>query len=95
MDQHERLRQSPMWKRAVLALRCGYGALVVVVVGLVMNAVTGTPVVLAVGLVLWILAAITTAVCFQRARTSLPAPQPGAIEVRGMLLRDSVGRGDG
>jgi hypothetical protein len=70
-----------------------YVALVVVIVGIVMSASAGTSAVLAVGVVLWLVTAVTTAVCFMRARAQLPEPRPGFVAIRLMLLHDSVHRG--
>jgi hypothetical protein len=92
MDQHEALQNVTLWRIAVWTLRAAYVALVVVIVGIVVNASGGTSVVLALGVVLWLVTAITAAVCFMRARAQLPEPRPGFVAIRSMLLHDSVHR---
>jgi hypothetical protein len=93
VDQHEALQHVPLWRNAVWTLRVAYVALVVVIIGIVVSASGGTSVVLAVGVVLWLVTAITTAVCFMRARAQLPEPRPGFVAIRSMLLHDSIHRG--
>jgi hypothetical protein len=92
MDQHEALQQIALWQAAVWTLRAAYVALVVVIVGIIVTATGGTSAVLAVGVALWLVTAVTTAVCFMRARAQLPPPRPGFVAIRSMLLRDSVRR---
>jgi hypothetical protein len=92
MDQHETLQHVTLWRTAVWTLRVAYVALVVAIVGIVVSASGGTSVVLAVGVVLWLVTAISTAVCFMRARAQLPEPRPGFVAIRSMLLHDSVHR---
>ena len=92
MDQHDALQNVTLWRTAVWTLRAGYVALVVVIAGLVVSASGGTPTVLAAGVVLWLVTAIATAVCFMRARAQLPEPKPGFVAIRSMLLHDSVHR---
>jgi len=75
---------------AVWALRVGYVALVVVVVGLIALVSGSTPWVLAVGVICWLIAAVVTATFFIWARSELPEPRPGFVSVRVMLLHDSV-----
>lgn len=76
MDQHEALQYVTLWRTAVWTLRVAYVALVVVIVGIVVNASGGRSALLAVGVVLWLVTAVTTAVCFMRARAQLPEPRP-------------------
>ena len=92
MDQHEALQHVTLWRSAVWTLRVAYVALVVVIVGIVVNVSGGTSAVHAVGVVLWLVTAVTTAVCFMRARAQLPEPRPGFVAIRSMLLHDSVHR---
>jgi len=92
MDQHEALQHITLWRTAVWTLRVAYIALVVMVVGIVTSASGGTSAVLAVGVVLWLVTAVTTAVCFTRARALLPEPRPGFVAIRSMLLHDSFHR---
>jgi hypothetical protein len=90
MDQHDPLQHVTLWRTAVWTLRVAYVALFVVIVGIVVHASAGTSVVLAVGVVLWLVTAATTAVCFIRARAQLREPRPGFVAIRSMLLHDSV-----
>lgn len=90
MDQHDALQHASLWRTAVWTLRVAYVALVVVIVGIVIAASGGTSAVLAVGVVLWLVTALTTAVCFTRARAQLPEPRPGFVAIRSALLHDSV-----
>jgi hypothetical protein len=92
MDQHEALQHVTLWRIAVWTVRVAYVALVAVIVGIVLNASVGTSAVLAVGVVLWLVTAVTTAVCFMPARAQLPEPRPGFVAIRSMLLDDSVYR---
>ena len=92
MDQHEALQHVTLWRTAVWTLRVAYVALVVVIVGIVVDASGGTSAVLAVGVVFWLVTAVTTAVCFMRARAQLSEPRPGFVAIRSMLLHDSVHR---
>ena len=93
MYQHEALQHVALWRTAVWTLRVAYVALVVVLVGTVTKASGHTSAVLAVGVMLWLIMALTTAVCFMRARAQLPEPRPGFVAIRSMLLHDSVHRG--
>jgi hypothetical protein len=92
MDQHEALQRVTLWRTAVWILRVAYVALVVVIVGIVGNVSGSTSSVLAVGVALWLVTAVTTAVCFMLARAQLPEPRPGFVAIRPMLLQDSVHR---
>lgn len=92
MDQHAALQHVTLWRTAVWTLRVAYVALVAVIVGIVANASGGTSALLAVGVVLWLVTAVTTAVCFMRAQAKLPEPRPGFVAIRSMLLHDSVHR---
>lgn len=90
MDPEAELRLDRHWQTAVVALRVGYAALVVVAVGLVLLATGSTSWVLAVGVCIWLPAAIVTAVEFVRGRHDLPEPRPGFVAIRLMLLHDSI-----
>ena len=92
MDQHDALQHVTLWRAAVWTLRAAYVALVVVIVGIVVSASGSTSAVLAAGVALWLVTAVTTAVCFMRARAQLPEPRPGFVAIRSMLLHDSVHR---
>ncbi len=75
---------------AVWALRVGYLALVVVVVGLIVMLSGSTPWILAGGVIFWLVAAVVTATGFMRARQELPEPRPGFWSIRSMLVHDTV-----
>ncbi len=75
---------------AVWALRVGYVALVVVLVGLITTLSGSTPWVLAVGVICWLSAAAVMVTGFLRARQELPEPRPGFWSIRKMLLYDTV-----
>ena len=51
VDEPSELRDNQNWRRAVWALRVGYGGLVIVVAGLILLATGSTPWVLAIGVV--------------------------------------------
>ncbi|MFN8027214.1 MAG: hypothetical protein U0W40_12890 [Acidimicrobiia bacterium] len=90
MDQHAALQHAPLWRTAVWTLRAAYLALVTVIVGIFVSVSGGGSAVLAVGIGLWLVTAITTAVCFTRARAQLAEPRPGFVAIRSMLLHDSI-----
>jgi hypothetical protein len=75
---------------AVWALRVGYLALVIVVVGLITMFLGSTPWVLAAGVIFWLVAAAVTATGFLLARQELPEPRPGFWSIRLMLIHDTV-----
>jgi hypothetical protein len=75
---------------AVWALRVGYVALAVIVVGLILTFSGATPWVLAFGVVFWLAAAGVMVTGFLRARQELPEPRPGFWSIRMMLLHDTV-----
>jgi len=75
---------------AVWALRIGYFGLVVGVVGLIMVLSGSTPWVLAVGVIIWLAAAVVTVTGVVRARHELPEPRPGYWPLRFMLIHDTV-----
>ena len=77
---------------AVWALRVGFGALSVVLAGLIVVWSGGTPWVLAVGMCLWLACAVVTAMGFVRSRQRRPEPRPGFWTMRLMLLHDTVRR---
>jgi len=86
----DELRGSRYWSLAVWALRLGYVALVVALVGLIVKASGSTPWVLAVGVIGWLVAAVLIATGFLLARQELLEPRPGFWSMRLMLLHDSV-----
>jgi hypothetical protein len=80
------LRSNRHWRTAVWALRLGYLALVVGIVGLIVSASW----VLAVAVIVWLAAAAVTLTGVFRARRELAAPRPGFWPLRWMLLHDTV-----
>jgi hypothetical protein len=75
---------------AVWALRAGYVALVVAIVGVIVVLSGSTPWVLAVGVIMWLVAAAITLTEVFRARHDLPEPRPGWWPLRWMLIHDTV-----
>jgi hypothetical protein len=80
------LRDNRHWRTAVWALRFGFLALVVGIVGLVASARW----VVAIGVIGWLVAAAITLTGVFRARRELPEPRPGFWPLRWMLLHDTV-----
>ena len=80
------LRSNRHWRTAVWALRVGYGALVVGIVGLI----TSSAWLVAVAVVVWLAVAAVTLTGVFRARGEQPEPRPGFWPMRWMLLRDTV-----
>jgi hypothetical protein len=74
---------------AVWALRVGYVGLSVVIAGLIVMSLGSTPWVLAVGVIIWLAAAVTLAGFFW-SRHELPEPRPGYWSMRFMLINDTV-----
>jgi hypothetical protein len=75
---------------AIWALRVGYVGLAVVIAGLIVMSLGATPWVLAVGVVIWLAAAVVTYAGFFWARPQLLEPRPGFWSMRFMLIHDSV-----
>jgi hypothetical protein len=71
---------------AVWALRLGYVALAVGIAGLIVS----SPLLLAIGVFVWLAAATFTLTGVFRARSELPEPRPGYWPMRWMLLHDTV-----
>ena len=91
VDEPAELEDNRHWRMAVWALRVGYVGLVVGVAGLIVMLPLGsTPWVLAVGVIIWLAAAVVTLTGFIRARHELPEPRPGYWPMRFMLIHDSV-----
>jgi hypothetical protein len=90
MDEPAQLQDNRHWRMAVWALRVGYLALAVAVVGIVVLSSGSTPWVLAIGVILWIVAAAVTLTGVFGARRELPEPRPGLWPMRWMLLHDTV-----
>ncbi len=90
VDEPPELQDNPHWRTAVWALRVGYLALAVAIVGVVLVIVGLTPWVLAAGVVLWLAMAALTLTGVFRARSLLPEPRPGLWPTRLMLINDTV-----
>jgi len=90
MDEPPELQRNGHWRIAVWALRVGYLALTVGIVGLIMALSGSTPWVLAVGLIIWLAAAAVSLTGFFWARHDLPEPRPGYWSMRFMLIHDTI-----
>jgi hypothetical protein len=90
MDEPPDLQRSGHWRLAVWALRLGYVALGIALVGLIVLLSGGTPWVLAVGVIGWLVVAVVTVTAVLSARRELPEPRPGLWPLRLMLIHDSV-----
>jgi hypothetical protein len=77
---------------AVWALRVGYVALAVTVVGVIVLSSGSTPWILVIGIVGWLIAAAVTLTGVFKARSELPEPRPGFWPMRWMILRDTARR---
>jgi hypothetical protein len=75
---------------AVWALRVGYVGLAVGISGLIVMSSGSTLWVLAVGVIIWLVAAVVTLAGFFLARRELPEPRPGYWSMRFMLIHDTV-----
>jgi hypothetical protein len=84
------LQDNDHWRMAVWALRFGYVALVVALVGLIATLSGSTPWLLAAGMIGWLVAAVVLAVGFLWARRQLPEPRPGFWSMRFTLIHDTV-----
>jgi hypothetical protein len=90
MDEPPELQHNRYWRTAVWALRVGYLALGIGIVGLIVTLSGSTPWLLAVGLIIWLAAAAVTLTGFFWARHELPAPRPGYWSMRFMLIHHTV-----
>ncbi len=90
MDEPAELQNNRHWRMAVWALRVGYLALAVTIVGIIVMSSGSTPWVLAVGVIIWLIAAAVTLTGVFRARSELPEPRPGFWPMRWMILHDTV-----
>jgi hypothetical protein len=75
---------------AVWALRTGFAGLAVALIGVIVLTSGSTPWVLAVGVVVWLVAAVVTVTGVVRARGELPDPRPGWWSLRFMIIHDTV-----
>ena len=90
MNEPPGLRENRHWRSAVWALRVGYVALAVGIVGIILMESGSTPWILAVGVIIWLVAAFVTMAGFFRSRHDLPEPRPGYWSMRFMLIHDTV-----
>ncbi len=90
VDEPQQLHGNRYWRLAVWALRIGYVALAVALVGLIVLVSTSTPWVLAIGVIGWLGAAAVTVTGVLRARHELSDPRPGLWPMRFMLIHDTV-----
>jgi hypothetical protein len=90
MDEVPELESGGYWRTAVWALRVGFAALAIVIVGLIVMLLGSTPWVLGVGEISWIIAAVVALGGFIWARHLLPKPRPGFWSMRFMLIHDTV-----
>ena len=72
------------------ALRVGYSGLAVAVAGVIVMSLGSTPWVLAVGVLIWLLAAATTLTGFLWTRHELLEPRPGYWSLRLALIHDTI-----
>jgi hypothetical protein len=90
MEEPPKLHYNGHWRMAVRALRVGYVGLAVAIAGLIVMSLGSTPWVLAVGVIIWLAAAVVTLAEFFRSRHALPEPRPGYWSMRFMLIHDTV-----
>jgi hypothetical protein len=90
VDETAELQDNRHWRTAVWALRVGYLALVVAIVGVILVVTGSTPWVLAAAVVVWLAMAAVTLTSVFRARSQLPEPRPGLWPIRFMLINDTV-----
>jgi hypothetical protein len=75
---------------AVWALRAGYAGLAVAIAGVIVLSSGSTPWVLAIGMIIWLAAALVIVTGFLWSRHDLPEPRPGFWSIRLMLIHDTV-----
>jgi hypothetical protein len=90
MDEPTELQRNEHWRMAVWALRGGFFGLAIALVGIILLSSGSTPWVLAVGVIIWLLAACVTLTGVFWTHHELPEPRPGFWALRFMLLRDTV-----
>jgi len=90
MVEPSELQYNGRWRMAVWALRMGYVGLSVAIAGLIVMSLGSTPWVLAVGVIIWLVAAALTLAGFFWSRHELPEPRPGYWSMRLMLIHDTV-----
>lgn len=90
MDASALLQRDGHWRMAVWTLRVGYVVLTIVLIGLILTLLGGTPWVLAVGVVVWLMCATIILTGFLWSRHDLPEPRPDMWAMRIMLIHDTV-----
>src|SRR5665213_3192627 len=82
MDDLSDLNFNGHWRMAVWALRVGYGGLAVTFAGLIVMSLGSTPWFLAIGVIVWLAAAVILAAGFLQSLHGLPQPRPGFWSMR-------------
>ena len=90
MNDLDELVHTKSWRIAVWSLRVGFVALAILIIGLIVVALGGTPWILAVGEISWIATVVVTTPAFFRARYVTPSPRPRLWTMRMALLRAAV-----
>ena len=90
MDEPPELQRNGHWRMAVWALRVGYAGLAVALAGIVVMSLGWARWVLAVGVVIWLAAAVTTLTGVFWSRHQLTVPRPSYWSLRFMLIHDTV-----
>lgn len=90
MDPPPRLEYNSHWRMTVWALRVGYVGVAVAIVGLIVMSFGTTPWVLAVGVIIWLAAAVVMVTGFLQSRHEIPEPRPGFWPMRFKLIHDTV-----
>jgi hypothetical protein len=87
MEEPPELQHNKHWRMAVWSLRVGYAGLAVAITGLIARSLGSTPWILAVGVIMWIVAAAATLAESFWARHELHQPRPTYWS---MLIGDTV-----
>ena len=90
MDDLSDLNSNRQWRTAVWALRVGYVGLGIAFAGLIIMLLGSTSWFLAVGVILWLAAAVVMATSFLRTLHEIPEPRPGFWSMRFKLIHDTV-----
>jgi len=92
MDDLAEVQRNRHWRMAIWSLRVGYIALVIAMVGLIVNLSGSTQWVLGVGVIAWLVSVVVTLTGFLWARRELPEPRVRLWSMRMRLIHDSVHR---
>ena len=90
MTELATLRGLPSWRLAVWALRIGYVALMCSLVGLVVMSSGSAAWIVAIGVIVWLVAAAVTLAGVIQTRHQLAEPRPGYWSMRLILIHDTV-----